>query len=86
MNAVEVQISLPVLHKLLHLPADVYLTKVSQTYQEQVDQTFSIVAEGPSLSKVGNRHYIPWGTIIIHTEWCNTEERVHIVSGEVKST
>lgn len=85
MNAVEVQISLPLLHELLHLPADVYLTKVSQTYQEQVDQRFSVVAEGPGLLEVGNRQDIPWGNIIVHTEWCNTEERVHIVSGEVKS-
>ena len=85
MNAVEVQISLPVLHKLLHLPADVYLTKVSQTYQEQVEERFSVVAEGPGLSEVGPGQEIPWGNIIIHTEWCNTEERVHIVSGEVKS-
>lgn len=84
MKAVEVQISLDVLHNLLHLPKSMQFTKVSQTYQELMAGRFSLVVEGEDLPVITLGNSIPWGKIILHNEWCNSEERTHLVSGEVK--
>ena len=83
MNAVEVQISLKLLKDFLHLPPDVKLTKVSQSYIELQDGYFSLVAEGENLPPISNGNSIPWGRIIIHSDWCNMEECIHITKAEV---
>ena len=85
MKAVEVQFSLELLRKFLHLPDDVRLTKVEQSYTDLQAGRFSVIVEGPSLPIVGVGQPVPWGYITIHNQWCDAEERTHIERGEVKA-
>lgn len=83
MKAVEVTFSLKLLKEFLRLPGDVQFTKVTQNYQQLRDGSFSLIVESENLPPILTRHSIPWGSIVLHTEWCNVEERTHLVRGEV---
>jgi hypothetical protein len=78
-------VSLKILPALLHLPDDVKFIRVRQTGEQEQQGTFEILVEAPNLDIVSESQMLPLIKCTIHKEFCDMEERSHIVSGEVSN-
>ena len=83
MKAGVMQITMPMLARLLHLPEGVRVLAIEQSLQHRVQDKFEVVLEGVGLPEAPEGNPIPWVNCKIHTEWCSQDERVHVTHSEI---
>lgn len=85
LNAVSIQVSVKAIANLLHLPDNVKISCVRQTWEDAQMGRFEMIVESPDLPMTYDGQPLPWGNIVFHTEFCTADEISHIVRGEVKA-
>ena len=83
MRAGEVRITFQTLIDLLRLPKDTEIIGVECNSHDRFSKQFRVAFTSPECPEVLEGNAIPWVSCTIRTEFCNTEERVHIVEGHI---
>ena len=83
MRVGEVRLTHKALIDLLHLPSTTRILEVQQNSMDRFNQEFRVIFSGPECPEVYANQDIPWVNCTIRTEFCNSEERLHIVEGHI---
>ena len=83
MRAGEVRISFAAFIDLLHLPKGTEILGVECNSNDRLDSCFRVLFSSDECPEVALGGVPMWVNCTIRTEFCNSEERVHIVEGHI---
>ena len=79
-----IKVTLILLKNIMSLPNDIKITRLRQSWEQERDGVFEMLAEGESLPEVMEGQAIPEARIIVHLNYCDKCNRSVIGSSEVK--
>lgn len=83
MRAGEVRINFQLFMDLLHLPKDTEILGVECNSSDRLNDSFRVIFSSPECPEVIPGGVPMWVNCTVRTEFCQNEERMHIVEGHI---